>query len=132
MRDTIKYRQDAIAIAAPQVSYSVPLFVTKCAEIPVVMRPEILQMDTEMETELEGCLSLPNTFVQISRPKEIEVAFVDASGRPQRRFLTGIPARVFLHEFDHLEGRLISDYAKNQKRNTAKARGFLLHRKKTV
>jgi peptide deformylase len=132
MRDTIMYRQDAIAISAPQVSYSVPLFVTKCAEIPVVISPKILQRDTEMETELEGCLSFPNVFVPISRPKEIEVAFVDASGRPRSMFLTGIPARVFQHEFDHLEGRLISDYAENKKRVTVEARGLLLHRKETV
>lgn len=110
MRDVINYRQDSIAIAAPQIGYPVRIFITKFAEIPIVITPKILQVDTEEDVVLEGCLSIPDTVVHVSRPKEIEVAYVDDLGRPKRKFLKDSVARVFLHEYDHIEGRLIVDH----------------------
>lgn len=110
MRDVIRHRQDAISVSAPQVGYSNRIFITKYAEIPVVIYPKLLQVDTEENIALEGCLSFPDTFINISRPNELEVAYVDALGRPKRKFVAGDVARIFMHEYEHLEGRVITDY----------------------
>jgi peptide deformylase len=132
MRDVIMYRQDAIAIAAPQIGYSNRIFVTKYAEIPIVIYPNILQLDTDESIALEGCLSLPNIFVHISRPKEIEVTFLNALGRSQRKFLAGDVARVFLHEYDHLEGTLIIDHKDIMEEESAKIQSTDVSKEKTT
>lgn len=132
MRDVISHRQDSIAIAAPQIGYSNRIFVTKFAEIPVVITPKILQVDTEEDVVLEGCLSVPNTTVPVSRPKEIEVSYVDHLGRPKRKFLKDSVARVFLHEYDHIEGRLIIDHENIVDKELKAAQSTDVSKKKTT
>jgi len=58
----------------------------------------------------EGCLSIPRVMVDVKRAKSIWVEFVDEHNRKVRGRLNGIVARIFQHEFDHLNGKLILDY----------------------
>jgi peptide deformylase len=57
-----------------------------------------------MVTLEEGCLSYPNLFVKIKRPKSIKVRFTTPDGETSTKTFTGMTARVFLHELDHLDG----------------------------
>ncbi len=70
----------------------------------VVINPQILQRSGKMLTGEEGCLSLPGERVQILRHESIEVRYQDLSGEWQQEWLQGFVARIFQHEYDHLEG----------------------------
>lgn len=65
-----------------------------------------------MTTRLEGCLSILDKLVEVERVNEIEVEYFDLNGREKRRVLSGFGCAAFLHEFDHLEGILMTDDAR--------------------
>ena len=59
----------------------------------------------------EGCLSIPDIKLHVRRPKEIVVRYIDENNQKVECKLNELLARVFLHEHDHLQGKLIIDYA---------------------
>jgi len=76
----------------------------------VAVNPEIIPVPgAAKETAEEGCLSLPEIRVPVTRPAEVILAFQDLEGRAQRFHLRGLAARAAQHEFDHLQGVLICD-----------------------
>jgi peptide deformylase len=62
----------------------------------------------------EGCLSIPNVFLDVKRSESIELSYKDETGRMQTRTFTGFIARVIQHEMDHLNGVLFVDRVENQ------------------
>ena len=58
----------------------------------------------------EGCLSIPRVLVDVKRAKNVWVEFTDQENRQVRAQLNGLVAKVFQHEYDHLQGKLILDY----------------------
>ena len=58
----------------------------------------------------EGCLSIPRVLVDVKRAKNVWVEFTDIENRLVRAQMSGLLAKVFQHEFDHLQGKLILDY----------------------
>ena len=60
----------------------------------------------------EGCLSIPEYFVNISRPKKIKIKAMDENGNKVKFRARGLLARVLQHEYDHLNGKLIRDRAR--------------------
>ncbi len=58
----------------------------------------------------EGCLSIPRVLVDVKRAKTVWVEFTDQENRQVRAQLNGLVAKVFQHEYDHLQGKLILDY----------------------
>lgn len=100
-----------VGLAAPQVGINRRLFVMDYGEGPVtVINPKILKRKGQHVLE-EGCLSLPGVGVEVKRPLSIEVEYTDLDNRTVTAQLNEFAARVFCHEFDHLEGVLIIDYA---------------------
>jgi peptide deformylase len=75
----------------------------------VVINPVILATSIETVKYSEGCLSIPDIWEQVERPKDIEVGYLDESFKTVERKLTGTEARIFQHEFDHLAGILFID-----------------------
>ena len=71
-----------------------------------VINPEILRVSDEVETGWEGCLSVPGFRARVPRHLEIDVAFTDRHGASRQERFRGFMARLFQHEFDHLEGIL--------------------------
>jgi peptide deformylase len=61
----------------------------------------------------EGCLSIPGIHVNVTRPWSIHIEYLDQQLQPQSRFFEGLTARMILHEYDHLEGVLLTDYIKS-------------------
>lgn len=62
------------------------------------------------EIGIEGCLSIPKKVMYVSRFQQIKVSYQNVVGEPLERILEGYEARLFQHEYDHLQGKLIIDY----------------------
>ena len=109
-----KKADEAVGLAAPQVNRSERLFVANIeGDIRVFINPEIVERSDSTGTEIEGCLSLPGVTVRVKRPKIIRVNYYDEHGvyHPNRKFKRW-NARVIQHEYDHLLGKVMTDYTK--------------------
>ena len=109
----IMRQSEGIGLAGPQAGISRQLFV--CAienDSLCLINPMIIQGDSQ-EDMIEGCLSLPDMHVRVTRNDRILVAGYDIRGKQMQYKLTGLWARVVQHEMDHLKGVLICDYGEN-------------------
>jgi peptide deformylase len=113
------YSADGIGLAAPQVAVNKQMLVIDCdpenpANPPLILiNPQIKSYSKDLCDSQEGCLSIPGVYLDVTRPKAIEVAYKDETGRPRRRKAKGLLARVIQHEMDHLNGILFVDRVKN-------------------
>jgi len=80
------------------------------------VNPEIVWKSEDKLTYEEGCLSVPNQFAEIDRPKECNVKYLDYNGHPQEMKADGLLATCIQHEIDHLEGILFIDYLSKLKK----------------
>lgn len=97
---------DGLGLAAPQVGLPYRAFVMRAENIIGIFNPKIVDISSEMVYLEEGCLSYPNLWVKIKRPKKIKVRYTNPDGQTETRVFDGMSARVFQHEFDHLDGIL--------------------------
>lgn len=101
-----------VGLAAPQVGLNIRLFVMNATGEPaddrVYVNPVLTDGDGEEESE-EGCLSLPDIHVNVVRFKQMKMSAHDLDGRPIEEAATGFVARVWQHEFDHLNGTMLTD-----------------------
>ena len=105
--------KEGIGLAAPQVGIIKRLFVCEIENDSLsLINPEIIH-GSEQADMIEGCLSLPDMHVRVTRNDRIVVAGFDIRGRKMQYGLTGLWARVVRHEMDHLDGVLICDYGEN-------------------
>ena len=101
--------QNGIGLAAPQVGLPYKMFVLRGSPntgIPhyAVFNPNIVYYSDETVTLEEGCLSYPNLLIKIKRPLNIRARFMTQSGKFSTEKFTGLSARVFQHEYDHIHG----------------------------
>lgn len=80
------------------------------------VNPEITWKSEDKFTYEEGCLSVPNQFAEIDRPKQCHVKHLDYNGHPQELKADGLLATCIQHEIDHLEGILFIDYLSKLKK----------------
>ena len=80
------------------------------------VNPIIKNKDKEKTTYEEGCLSVPNYFAEVDRPKYCEVEYLDYSGESKVLKADGLLATCIQHEMDHLEGILFIDYLSKLKK----------------
>jgi len=78
-----------------------------------IVNPEIIESSEEMERGFDGCLSIPGMMGYTDRHKRIKVRYLDETGKKVERTLEGWDARMFEHEYDHLEGILYLDRLKS-------------------
>ncbi|MBI4038067.1 peptide deformylase [Candidatus Daviesbacteria bacterium] len=97
-----------VALASPPASEAGKKFLS-------VINPKILSTSKRTKKYFEGCLSVPNVYGEVKRYTNIKVSFLDESGKLHLKALKGIPAWIFQHEMDHLEGTLFSDRVLQQK-----------------
>ena len=81
------------------------------------VNPEILWKSEDKFTYEEGCLSLPNQFAEIDRPRQCHVKHLDYNGYPKEMKVEGLLATCIQHEIDHLEGILFIDYLSKLKKD---------------
>ena len=99
-----------VGLAAPQVGVSRRFFVMDAGDkVRKVINPEILSSGNSTAEMEEGCLSVPGIHKKVRRPKRIQVRYQNETGEVISEELKDYPARVFQHEFDHLNGVLFVD-----------------------
>ncbi len=99
----------AAGLAAPQVGVPLACFVVRDQErVLKVINPQIIK-STGDTYENEGCLSVPGVFTRINRSASIEVSYMDEDNNPITETLTGLLARAYQHEYDHLQGKMFFD-----------------------
>ncbi|KAL9262335.1 Peptide deformylase 1B, chloroplastic-like protein [Drosera capensis] len=106
------YKTDGIGLSAPQVGINVQLMVFNPAgergegqEIALI-NPRVVKYSKEKKVLNEGCLSFPGIYGDVQRPVSVTIDAQDVTGAKFRIDMSGIPARIFQHEFDHLKGIL--------------------------
>jgi peptide deformylase len=125
MLDTMR-EYHGVGLAAPQVHEGLRLFVAlldsgdedddaerEPPEPIAVINPEITVVDPVIVEDWEGCLSIPDIRGRVPRPREIKVRALDRQGGRIELRAHGFPARVIMHETDHLDGVLFFDRMKS-------------------
>ena len=83
----------------------------------ILFNPSIIQYSEEKVIMEEGCLSLPEQYAEVERPKEIILEYVNENEKIIKKEIDGFEARILQHEIDHLSGKLFVDYLSSLKRN---------------
>lgn len=121
MIDTM-YAAPGVGLAAPQIGVPLRIFVVDISlgrdpsGLIVMINPEFVHRDG-MQLEEEGCLSVPGFNATVVRPERATVKGLDRSGTEHQREGTGLLARAFQHEMDHLDGTLFVDRLRGIKRD---------------
>jgi peptide deformylase len=135
------YNSSGVGLAAPQVNRDIRLFVIDTEQMFANMEPDerkeypddpgfkgvfinahIVELEGEEWPYNEGCLSIPKIREDIYRQKKVMLEYVDENFEPQSKTFEGITARVVLHEYDHIEGKLFIDYISPLKRKLMKGK----------
>jgi peptide deformylase len=112
----IMYVSQGVGLAAVQIGIDKQLAVIDVGEgLVKFINPIIIKKDG-CETQEEGCLSVPNTYVKVKRAKNVVLNYLDENGEARQIKAAGLFARAIQHEVDHLSGRLIIDYLNPIKR----------------
>lgn len=123
------YASSGVGLAAPQINRSVRLFVVDSTQIfnnldedeagiypdepgfkAVFINAHIVELDGKRWAYNEGCLSIPKVREDVSREETVTLEYLDESFLKHTHTFTGITARVILHEYDHIEGKLFIDH----------------------
>ena len=135
------YEASGVGLAAPQVNKDIRLFVVDSAQMFANMdetetllysdRPGIKQVFINAQVEEllgddwlynEGCLSIPKIREDVYRAEEVTIRYMDETFTEHVKTFDGLTARVILHEYDHIEGKLFIDYLKPLKRKLLKGK----------
>jgi len=138
MWDTM-YNSNGVGLAAPQVNKDIRIFVVDSEQIfanqddedkgeypdepgfkGTFINAHIVELNGDEWSYNEGCLSIPKIREDIIRPEAVTLEYVDENFKPHTKTFHGITARVILHEYDHIEGKLFIDYIKPLKRTLMK------------
>jgi peptide deformylase len=133
------YNSKGVGLAAPQVNKEIRLFVIDSIQIldnleedekndypgddgykGVFINAIVQETDGEEWPYNEGCLSIPKIREDILRKETVTIHFFDENFREHTKTFNGITARVVLHEYDHIEGKLFIDYLKPLKKSLLK------------
>ncbi len=117
---------DGVGIAAPQVYKSLRIFILASHPSPrypkapkmkptAIINPKIISFSKDKKKDWEGCLSIPGIRGIIPRHYSIEVEFTTREGKILRKTYKDFVARIFQHEFDHLEGVMFVDRIESSK-----------------
>ena len=81
----------------------------------VCINPKINNVTTDLIRDKEGCLTFPFLFLDIERPQDISVEYLDENLEKKEEHMTGIVARCFQHEFDHMQGIVFTEHVSKLK-----------------
>ena len=117
------YDSNGIGLAAVQVGILKRILVVDVSskdekKQPLsLINPIIRNVSNETSIYEEGCLSIPNTFIEIERPKICEVEYIDINGEKKNLKCDGLLSTCLQHEINHLDGKLIIDHLSKLKRD---------------
>jgi len=117
------YAAPGVGLAAPQIGITKRLLVMDCADKEeedarpmVLINPEVTWSSEATNTYEEGCLSIPDFYGDVTRPKSVRVAYLDEHGHQREELFDDLWATCVQHEIDHLNGKLFIDYLSLVKR----------------
>lgn len=135
------YNSNGVGLAAPQINASIRLFLVDSIQIvngaeeeekkdyanekpikEVFINPTIVKTNGTPWDYQEGCLSIPKIREDVTRAESVELAYLNEQFIPQHATFNGITARIILHEYDHLEGKLFIDYLTPLKKRLLKSK----------
>ncbi len=135
------YASNGVGLAAPQINRDIRLFVVDSSQIfenldkdeegkypdapgikQVFINAHIKSLDGPEWAYNEGCLSIPKIREDVNRNESVTLEYVDENFVAQTKTFNGITARVILHEYDHIEGKLFIDYLKPLKKRMLKGK----------
>ncbi len=135
------YASNGVGLAAPQINRSIRLFVVDTEQMfenmdaaekrefpgdtgikKVFINAHIVELDGEPWAYNEGCLSIPKIREDIKRPESVTLEYVNEQFELMTETFTGLTARVILHEYDHIEGKLFIDHISPLKRKLMKGK----------
>ncbi|RTK92327.1 MAG: peptide deformylase [Rickettsiales bacterium] len=122
------YHETGVGLAANQVGILKRIIVIDLKDddeeirekgfYPLFMaNPEIIQISDDSEEEIEGCLSVPEQRVAVTRPQHVKVKYLDYNNKKQEIDARGWFARAVQHEIDHLNGKLMINYLSKLKKD---------------
>ena len=107
------FHYEGIGLSANQIGISERVFIMmlniETEETITCFNPRIIKRYEDDVWCEEGCLSFPDEIINVERPDRIVVKYEDEDGKDHKIKLSGMAARVFLHEFDHLEGIVFTE-----------------------
>lgn len=139
MRETMKNAQ-GVGLAAPQIGKDIRLFLIDASPFSeneeldeeernflknfdkIFINAEIIEEEGDEWAFNEGCLSIPNINEDVYRNETIHIEYVDENFEKQKESLNGVAARIFQHEYDHIEGILFTDKLSTLKKRLLKKR----------
>lgn len=137
MRETMKNAQ-GVGLAAPQVGKDIRLFLIDASPFSeneeldeeergflknfnkIFINAEIIEEEGDEWVFNEGCLSIPNINEEVYRNETIHIEYVDENFEKKKEALSGLAARIFQHEYDHIEGILFTDKLSTLKKRLLK------------
>jgi peptide deformylase len=133
------YNSNGVGLAAPQINKGIRLFLVDSAQIfeneeedddldypdrpgykGVFINAHIVELGGKEWSYNEGCLSIPKVREDIMRKESVTLEYMDENFVEHTKTFNGLTARIILHEYDHLEGKLFIDYIKPLKRTLMK------------
>jgi peptide deformylase len=139
MKETM-YNASGVGLAAPQIGLAIRLFIIDASPFAededlddedratlktfnrVFINAQIIKEEGEEWTFNEGCLSIPDVREDVSRQPKITIEYQDEDFKTHTEVLEGLAARVFQHEYDHIEGILFTDKLSTLKKRLLKKR----------
>lgn len=135
------YHSNGVGLAAPQINHSIRLFLVDSLQIvenadeedkddykdekaikQVFINPTVVSLEGEEWKYNEGCLSIPKVREDVMRSETVTLTYQDENFEHHTQTFDGITARIILHEYDHLEGKLFIDHISAFKRRMHKAK----------
>ncbi|MBI2023737.1 peptide deformylase [Candidatus Giovannonibacteria bacterium] len=128
MAEAMFNEPDGIGIAAPQIGFSLRIFLVaedvlfperfeeekkRTKNFITFINPSFTKLSRKKTKDVEGCLSVRGLYGDVSRPEKVSIEYSDESGKKKSRGAAGLFARVLQHEMDHLGGILFIDRARN-------------------
>ncbi|CAI7719519.1 peptide deformylase, putative [Plasmodium vivax] len=125
----VMYESKGMGLAAPQVNISRRIIVwnalyekKKKENERVFINPSIVEPSLVRSKLVEGCLSFPDIEGKVDRPSVVSISYYDLDGNKHLKILKGIHARIFQHEYDHLDGVLFIDRFSQSERHKVRAK----------
>jgi peptide deformylase len=130
------YQAHGVGLAAPQIGKAIRLFIVDTLHLKeeeeeeadteeqyikkAFINPVIIETGGEEWTMEEGCLSIPDVRENVNRPERVKIRYFDEDWQLHEEEYDGFTARVILHEYDHIEGKLFIDYLSPLKKRLIK------------
>ena len=131
------YDAPGVGLAGPQVGVLSRIFVMDATRDPeaerrplVLVNPEVTWSSEEMNTYEEGCLSIPDQYADVTRPKQVRLRWLGLDGKKHEEEFDGLWATCAQHELDHLNGVLFIDHLSAIKRQLITRKMVKLKREK--